>query len=179
MKIDSVWMLLPWTCFCTFIGYIFNPFLYHRNRPLKIKYNKKFSSVADLVERKEGFDLFTPTDVTLGPLETIVIDTGIVIDVPSFLEASVREKPSNALNTSFHVRGGVINPNYKGNIGVILWNHEPDKDIKLEAGTVIARIIFNIVVSPELELVENVDSKTLLTLLTRLRGFGRKMNTHT
>ncbi len=163
MDTDFACILIPCTFFCTFFGIICHIFWMNHTHTLKIKYTKKFASAADPVGRKDGsvgFDLCTPTDVTLGPLETIVIDTGIVIEVPSFLEASVREKPSNALNTSFHVRGGVIDPNYRGNIGVILWNHEPDKDIKLDAGTAIAQINFNMAVTHELELVENVETKT-------------------
>ncbi len=68
-----------------------------------------------------GFDLYSPEAYGIEPGETVLIDTGIAIELPPGWCASVR--PRSGLNRAGIVAGiGLIDPDYRGSIGVTLTN---------------------------------------------------------
>lgn len=62
-----------------------------------------------------------------------------------------------ALKHAIDVGAGVIDADYRGPVGVILFNHS-DVDFEVKAGDRIAQMILEKIVTPEVMEVEDLDS---------------------
>lgn len=62
-----------------------------------------------------------------------------------------------ALKHAIDVGAGVIDADYRGPVGVILFNHS-DVDFEVKAGDRIAQMILEKIVTPEVIEVEDLDS---------------------
>ena len=73
-----------------------------------------------------GADLYANTifETTLKPLQRVLVPTGIFIGLPKGYEAQVRPRSGLALKHGVTVLNtpGTVDPDYRGNIGVILVN---------------------------------------------------------
>ncbi|MDD4238034.1 MAG: dUTP diphosphatase [Desulfotomaculaceae bacterium] len=76
-------------------------------------------------EGDAGMDLFSIEDKSIPPGETVLIRTGIKIELPPYTEAQIRPRSGLALKNSITVLNtpGTIDQGYRGEIGVILINH--------------------------------------------------------
>lgn len=69
-----------------------------------------------------GFDLFANEDAIIAPGETVVVKTGIAIQLPAGHEAQVRPKSGITSKTKLRVQLGTVDEPYRGEIGVIIDN---------------------------------------------------------
>tara|TARA_R110002020_G_scaffold133033_2_gene296942 strand:+ start:1691 stop:2173 length:483 start_codon:yes stop_codon:yes gene_type:complete len=102
-----------------------------------------------------GYDIYSVVDEVIPPLGWKTIDTGIKIkNMPDWVEAQVRTRSGMASKHGVFVLNspGTIDPDYKGEIKVILMNmgHLP---YDIVTGDRIAQIVFNQHVTPELNAV--------------------------
>lgn len=95
-----------------------------------------------------GLDLFSAEASSVPAGEWRTIDTGIAICMPSDCYARLAARSGLAARTGINVGGGVIDSSYRGNIGVILFNHSKF-DFPIAAGQAIAQIIFEKIYTPE------------------------------
>ncbi|MCZ2260606.1 dUTP diphosphatase [Sporosarcina sp. G11-34] len=72
-----------------------------------------------------GMDLYSIEEKTINPGETVLIKTGIQIELPKNTEAQIRPRSGLALKHSITVLNtpGTIDEGYRGEVGVILINH--------------------------------------------------------
>lgn len=112
-------------------------------------------------EDDSGLDLFAIEEREIPPRETMLIGTGVSIELPHGTEAQIRPRSGLALKHSITVLNtpGTIDAGYRGEIGVILINHgkHPFKVLK---GMKIAQMIIAPVIRAEIEEVNSL-SKTL------------------
>ena len=96
-----------------------------------------------------GYDLFTPIDFQIQPKEqkTVFIDLAIV--PPEGYYAQLMSKSGLAVLYELEVKAGVIDPDFTGNIGVVLKNNS-DQPIERLAGEQIAQLLFIKVATPTL-----------------------------
>ena len=96
-----------------------------------------------------GYDLFTPIDFQIQPKEqkTVFIDLAIV--PPEGYYAQLMSKSGLTILYELEVKAGVIDPDYTGNIGVVLKNNS-DQPIERLAGEQIAQLLFIKVATPTL-----------------------------
>ena len=96
-----------------------------------------------------GYDLFTPIDFQIQPKEqkTVFIDLAIV--PPEGYYAQLMSKSGLTLLYELEVKAGVIDPDFTGNIGVVLKNNS-DQPIERLAGEQIAQLLFIKVATPTL-----------------------------
>jgi len=88
-----------------------------------------------------GYDLYSTEEYTLKPLERKLFKTGISIAIPQGLYGRIAPRSGLAYKDGIDVLAGVIDEDYRGDVGVILINlGSVDKVIKL--GDKIAQIIF-------------------------------------
>ncbi|WP_368652386.1 dUTP diphosphatase [Ornithinibacillus sp. 4-3] len=71
-----------------------------------------------------GFDLFANENLIIEPGETIVVKTGIAINLPDGYEAQVRPRSGISSKTKLRVQLGTIDNSYTGEIGIIVDNTE-------------------------------------------------------
>ncbi|MEM4662617.1 MAG: dUTP diphosphatase [Candidatus Diapherotrites archaeon] len=105
-----------------------------------------------------GYDLFSNEDVNLAPNEIKVVGTGIKMALPAGIEAQVRPKSGLAANYGITVLNtpGTIDPNYRGEIKVILVNFG-NKTFKIERGQKIAQLVFHKFETPTIKEVKKLD----------------------
>jgi dUTP pyrophosphatase len=115
------------------------------SRHMKIRIKKThpdaiLPSYAHGPEEDAGMDLRAVERVVLSPGEAQAVPTGIAIELPSGSEAQVRPRSGMALKHSVTVNFGTIDPGYRGEIRVIMFNLGR-QDYSVEKGDRIAQLI--------------------------------------
>ncbi len=87
-----------------------------------------------------GMDLHSAEEYLLKPFEKIIVKTGIQMEIPSGYFGSVRDRSGMAAKFGIHTLAGVIDSEYRGEIGVVLVNLGKD-EFKINKGDRIAQIV--------------------------------------
>jgi dUTP pyrophosphatase len=69
-----------------------------------------------------GYDLFSIEDVTVNPNELACVSTGIAVKLPIGTYGRVAPRSGFTVKYNTHVGAGVIDPDYTGEIKVVLYN---------------------------------------------------------
>ena len=106
-------------------------------------------------EQDAGYDLRTPVRAVVHPNDSVVIDTGVHVQIPAGYAGFLKSK--SGLNVRLDLTGeGLIDSGYTGSIVVKLYNHGGQFHV-FEAGDKIIQIVFQQVYTPTLELVEDLE----------------------
>ena len=91
-----------------------------------------------------GADLVSAVDVTLAPGERALVPTGIAIALPEGFVALVHPRSGLAARHGLSIVNtpGTIDAGYRGEVKVLLINHDPSDAITLERGDRIAQLVF-------------------------------------
>ena len=109
--------------------------------------------------------------INLRPFERILFGTGIRVELPEGTELQVRNRSGMALKKGLLVANspGTIDHDYRGEIGVILYNSTPHL-VEIKKNDRIAQIVFNDV---EIALMTEVSEEDFnADTERRERGFG-------
>jgi dUTP pyrophosphatase len=87
-----------------------------------------------------GWDLYAPEDVVVPSRGKLLVFTNIAIAVPLGTYGRIASRSGMACNYHITIGAGVIDPDYRGNIGVLLFNHSAD-DYQIERGNRIAQMV--------------------------------------
>ena len=90
-----------------------------------------------------GADLRVPYNTTIMPKSSVVIDTGVHIELPPNTMGVLKSKSGLNVKHDITTVDGVIDVGYTGSIAVKLFNHS-DKPYELKAGDKITHICRNI-----------------------------------
>jgi dUTP pyrophosphatase len=88
-----------------------------------------------------GYDIYTIEDYILAPKERKVFKTGIAMEIPEGLYGHTCERSGLAAKYGITVLGGIIDSDYRGEIGIILRNTGL-YPVKINQGDRIAQMIF-------------------------------------
>nr|AYD60109.1 ORF3 protein [Dioscorea bacilliform RT virus]AYD60112.1 ORF3 protein [Dioscorea bacilliform RT virus] len=113
-----------------------------------------------------GYDLAACEDVIVSTTQPTLVRTGIAIEVPKGTYAQLYLKSGFALKTGLQISGGVIDPDYTGEIQILL-NNNTRSSIPILKGTFVAQIILHHVAIPDVREVAQ-----LTPTLRNSRGFG-------
>jgi dUTP pyrophosphatase len=113
-----------------------------------------------------GADLYSISEVTLGPGERALIKTGIAIAIPLGFVGLVHPRSGLGLKSGISVVNtpGTIDSGYRGEIGVVLINHDLEKSFTVKKGDRIAQLV--------IQKVENVQFKLVSELPDSQRSTG-------
>jgi dUTP pyrophosphatase len=91
-----------------------------------------------------GADIVTTVDVTLDPGERAVVPTGLAIALPDGFAAFVHPRSGLAARAGMGLVNapGTIDSGYRGEIKVIVINHDPHRALTLNRGDRIAQLVF-------------------------------------
>ncbi|MEO0099186.1 MAG: dUTP diphosphatase [candidate division WOR-3 bacterium] len=115
-----------------------------------------------------GLDIFAAEEKIIKAKSYGIVGTGIAIELPPGVEAQIRPRSGLAAKSGIGVLNspGTIDPDYRGEIKVILFNIG-EKDFLIKKGERIAQIIFSQVLPIEWQEVKR------LSLTKRgKKGFG-------
>ena len=96
-----------------------------------------------------GYDLFTPIDLKIQPKEQKTVFVDLAITPPEGYYAQIMSKSGLMVLYELEVKAGVIDPDFTGNIGVVLKNNS-DQPIERLMGEQIAQLLFVKVATPTL-----------------------------
>ena len=90
-----------------------------------------------------GADLYTTIDVTLAPGERALVPTGLSIALPDGYVALVHPRSGLAARHGLSIVNtpGTVDAGYRGEIKVLLINHDPAEAVTLARGDRIAQLV--------------------------------------
>ena len=90
-----------------------------------------------------GADLMTAVDVRLAPGERALVPTGVAIALPEGYVALVHPRSGLAARHGLSIVNapGTVDAGYRGEIKVLLINHDPVEPIELSRGDRIAQLV--------------------------------------
>ncbi len=109
-----------------------------------------------------AYDLCAGTSGQVLPGETVLVNTGIRLELPPGMDALVCCRSGLALKNSIHVLNspGIVDEDFTSSIGVILHNSHPVQTFQYEAGMRIAQLRFAEVPVTQLEVVDTINKVT-------------------
>ena len=106
-------------------------------------------------EESAGLDLYSPADYIIPPHGQLLVPTQIKLRVPLGYYGRLASKSSLAILHQLHVGAGVIDPDYTGEIMVLLIN-TASRVHNLAKGTPIAQLILEKISIPLLKEVDEL-----------------------
>ncbi|XP_039073979.1 deoxyuridine 5'-triphosphate nucleotidohydrolase, mitochondrial isoform X1 [Hyaena hyaena] len=106
--------------------------------------------------RAAGYDLYSAYDYTVPPMEKALVKTDIQIALPSGCYGRIAPRSGLAAKHFIDVGAGVIDEDYRGNVGVVLFNFGKEK-FEVKKGDRIAQLICERIFYPEIEEVQVLD----------------------
>jgi dUTP pyrophosphatase len=90
-----------------------------------------------------GADLTTAVDIELAPGERALVSTGIAVALPDGYAAFVHPRSGLAVRAGVGVVNapGTVDAGYRGEIKVLLINHDPTEPVRLRRGDRIAQLV--------------------------------------
>ena len=104
-----------------------------------------------------GYDLCAAQDCTIPAGGKGLVKTGLSISFPTGLYARIAPRSGFALKRFIDVGAGVVDANYRGEVGVVLFNHG-DQDFEVKMGDRIAQLILEKIDTPPVQEVQDLDN---------------------
>lgn len=106
-----------------------------------------------------GMDLYSIQDDIIEPLTWKLIPTGLACELPEGTEGQVRSKSGIALKNGVFVLNtpGTVDENYRGEIGVVLYNLNTKEPFVIKKGQKIAQYVINAIEYVDTLEVEELD----------------------
>ena len=120
-------------------------------------------------EGDAGLDLVAAASVALRPGERALVGCGIAVAIPEGHAGFVQPRSGLALRHGLSLVNspGLIDSGYRGEISVILVNHDPEVTVKVERGDKVAQLVVVPVARARL-----IECETLPASVRGPDGFG-------
>ncbi|CAN6298320.1 unnamed protein product [Urochloa humidicola] len=122
---------------------------------------KKLSEKAILPSRGSalaaGYDLSSAAEMVVPARGKALVPTDLSIAIPEGTYARIAPRSGLALKHSIDVGAGVVDADYRGPVGVILFNHS-EVGFAVKPGDRIAQMIIEVIVTPEVAEVDDLDA---------------------
>lgn len=106
-------------------------------------------------ETDAGLDLYSPVRQVIRANDRESIDTGVHVAIPAGYVGMITSKSGLMAKEGITSRG-TIDSGYSGSIGAVLFNHS-GKDYIVEKGQKITQLVLIPIITPELELVDELE----------------------
>ena len=105
-----------------------------------------------------GADLYSISDLVLSPGERALVKTGIAIALPNGYVGLVHPRSGLGLKNGISVVNtpGTIDSGYRGEIGVVLINHDLHESFQVKKGDRIAQLVIQKVENAQFKMVNQL-----------------------
>ncbi|KAM4602559.1 deoxyuridine 5'-triphosphate nucleotidohydrolase, mitochondrial [Polymixia lowei] len=103
-----------------------------------------------------GYDLYSAYDYSIGPMDKAIVKTDIQIAVPSGYYGRVAPRSGLAAKHFIDVGAGVVDEDYRGNVGVVLFNFSKET-FEVKKGDRVAQLVCERICYPDLVELETLD----------------------
>lgn len=107
-------------------------------------------------EHAAGFDLAAAHSVCVPARGKAIVKTGLSIAIPEGTYARIAPRSGLAAKRMIHVGAGVVDADYRGEVGVVLFNHGPEV-FEVAAGDRVAQLILEKIVMLQCQEVESLE----------------------
>lgn len=113
-----------------------------------------------------GLDLYALENTIIPDGETVLVKTGIAVDIPAGYEGQVRPRSGLTLKGDIKVNLGTVDSGYNGDVGVITTCTFPVGSVfsgtsyTVLKGDKIAQLVISPIVTPSVEIVEELESES-------------------
>lgn len=110
---------------------------------VKIKLLSEYAKVPTQgTSMSAGYDLYAAESCVIKKQNRKLIKTNISLAIPINHYGRIAPRSGLAYKNGIDVMAGVIDPDYRGDVGVILYNSDSSSDFTVQIGDKIAQIIF-------------------------------------
>jgi dUTP pyrophosphatase len=88
-----------------------------------------------------GADLYSIEDCVVPPMDRLVVNTGICVEIPEGYYGRIAPRSGLAAKRGVDVFAGVVDSSYRGELRVVLFNSDKSMPFHIEAGDRIAQLI--------------------------------------
>lgn len=103
-----------------------------------------------------GYDLYASADTAVAARGRGVVATDISVRIPEGTYARIAPRSGLAVKKGIQTGAGVVDFDYRGKVGVVLFNHS-DEEFVVKAGDRVAQMILERIVTPEVVQVDELD----------------------
>ncbi|GMP23760.1 hypothetical protein CsSME_00001242 [Camellia sinensis var. sinensis] len=104
-----------------------------------------------------GYDLTSIATYVIPPQERMLISTGLALEIPPGTYGRIAPRSGLALQNGINIGVGVIDPDYRGEIKVLLFNLDKRETFIVHPGDRIAQIIFEEISYPRMVMKDALD----------------------
>eukprot|EP01119_Soliformovum_irregulare_P001546 TRINITY_DN11243_c0_g1_i1.p1 TRINITY_DN11243_c0_g1~~TRINITY_DN11243_c0_g1_i1.p1 ORF type:complete len:148 (+),score=34.31 TRINITY_DN11243_c0_g1_i1:389-832(+) len=124
---------------------------------LQVKKLTEFATIPYRASAKAaGYDLSSAYDYTIPARGKELVKTDLAVAIPDDCYGRIAPRSSLAWKNHIDVGAGVIDADYRGNVGVVLFNHA-DVDFKISRGDRVAQLIIERIATPDVVEVQEID----------------------
>ena len=134
-----------------------------------LRFSKTDPDVKDPEYIREGdiaFDLRSNEEIVLKSGEWKIVKSGLKLEIPEGYVGNIRDRSGLPAKFAIHTMAGVIDPNYRGEIGIVMINLSK-ADFKIEKDMRIAQMLIQ-----KCETVQFEEAKELSETNRGEGGFG-------
>lgn len=102
-----------------------------------------------------GYDITSTEFHTIPPGHRVVVGTGIAIEVPEGTYGRVAPRSGLAVKDGLQVGAGVVDSDYRGELKVVLFNHDISETYIVKPGVRIAQLILEKITCPLVEEIKD------------------------
>ena len=122
---------------------------------MKVVLNKEALEPTRAHKDDAGLDLYSPISCIVKAKDSVVIDTGVHVELPKGTAGFLKSK--SGLNINYGITSdGVVDVGYTGSIKVKLYNHS-SKDYAIVRGDKITQLVVVKIETPKLEITEELE----------------------
>ena len=103
-----------------------------------------------------GYDLYASEGCIIEPHKHYIVKTGISIELPLNTYGRIAPRSGFTVKKHSHIGAGVIDSDYRGEIGIVVFNLDSHESITIEKGNKIAQLIITPIITLDVELVNNL-----------------------
>lgn len=118
-----------------------------------------------------GYDIYASEETTIPANGRGMVSTALSIICPVGTYGRVAPRSGLAVKHGISTGAGVIDADYRGEVKVLLFNHD-NKDFKVEKGDRIAQLIIERIVTPEIEVLDTAAWNVAKDTERGAGGFG-------
>lgn len=127
---------------------------------LKVKLlNKDAKAPVRAHKRDSGIDLYATENMRIESHSSVLVPTGVAIQLEDGYEATVRPKSGISAKTAKRVVLGTVDTDYRGEIKVVVDNVSDNQQI-IEKGKKIAQLVISPVLYPSVKIVEDFEEES-------------------
>mmetsp|Transcript_7057 Transcript_7057/g.11624 ORF Transcript_7057/g.11624 Transcript_7057/m.11624 type:complete len:168 (+) Transcript_7057:35-538(+) len=108
-------------------------------------------------EEAAGYDLSAAHDITIPARGKAIVKTDLAVKLPEGCYGRIAPRSGLSWKHHMDVGAGVIDRDYRGNVGVVLFNHA-EKDYEVKHGDRVAQLVLERIFTPEVFEVEELDA---------------------